>query len=137
MIYSRWELRARTVRRLLPFALLLAFFAITTGGRSAYSSVSPVPSRRALPYHSATKPIPPRFVPASCAPQLAVTPVALDTPTPTAVTPTPTPSTAPLLDQAQLKCTGGLSVRANPTQTFAVGIIRAARPRRHPSLLTH
>jgi hypothetical protein len=123
MAYSQWGRRARVGRRLILFALILAPFVITAGGRLAYSSFSPIPSRRALPYHGATKPTPPRFLPASCAPQLAVTPVALDTPTPTAVTPTPTPSTAPVLDQAQLACTGGLSVRANPTQTFTVGII--------------
>ncbi len=32
------------------------------------------------------------------------------------------PSSALVLDQAQLKCTGGLSVRVGPTQTFTVGI---------------
>jgi len=122
MTYSRWRLHARTRRRLLPFALLLVPFVLTAGGHLAYSSVSSAPPRRALPSHSAAKPTPPRFLLASCAPQLAVTPVASETPTPTAVTPTPTPSTAPLLDQAQLKCTGGLSVRANPTQTFTTGI---------------
>lgn len=123
MTYSRWGLHARTVRRLLPLVLVLAPFVITMGGRLAYSSVLPTPPRRNLPSHSATKPTPPRFLPTSCAPQLAVTPVALDSPTAVAVTPTPTPSTAPLLDQAQLTCTGGLSVRGNPTQTFTVGII--------------
>jgi len=113
MTYSRWGLHTRT-GRLLPFALLLVPFVIITGGHLAYSSVSSASPRRALPSHSAAKPTP-RFLPASCAPQLAVTPVAADTPT-------PTPSTAPLLDQTQLKCTGGLSVRANPTQTFTTGI---------------
>ncbi len=120
MTYSRWGLHTRT-GRLLPFALLLVPFVIITGGHLAYSSVSSASPRRALPSHSAAKPTP-RFLPASCAPQLAVTPVASDTPTPTDLTPTPTPSTAPLLDQTQLKCTGGLSVRANPTQTFTTGI---------------
>src|SRR5579875_510535 len=125
MPHSRRGLRARVVRRLLPFALILVPFAITAGHRLAYSSVSsvpPIPPRRALPHHSAAEPKPPRFLPTSCAPQLAVTPVALGTPTPTAASPTPTPSAAPILDQAQLKCTGGLSVRAAPTQTFTVGI---------------
>jgi len=121
MTYIRWRLHARAWR-LLPFALLLAPFVITGGGRLAYSSVSPVPLRGALPHHSAGQPLPSRFLPASCAPQLAVTPVASETPTATAATPTPLSASAPVLDQAQLMCTGGLSVRANPTQTFTVGI---------------
>jgi len=120
MTYSRWRLRAG--RRLLPFALILAPFVITAGGRLVYSSVPPVPPRRVLPRHSAAKRTPPRFLLASCAPQLAVTPVVSDTPTAPAATPTPASSTAPVLDQAQLTCTGGLSVRAAATQTFTVGI---------------
>ncbi len=119
MIYSRLRLHARA-GRLLPFALILAPFVITTGGQLTYSSVSSAPPRRGLPYHSVAKPKPPRFLLASCASQIAVTPAAADTPM--AATPTPTPSSAPVLDQAQLKCTGGLNVRANPTQTFTVGI---------------
>ena len=121
MTYSRWGLHTRTGRR-LPFALLLAAFVITAGGHLAYSSVLPAPPRRALSSHNAAKPPPPRFLSASCAPQLAVTPVALETPTATAATPTPILSSVPILDQAQLLCTGGLSVRANPTQTFTVGL---------------
>jgi len=120
MTYSKRGPRARARR--LPFALILAPFVITAGGRLVYSSVPPVPPRRVLTRHSAATRTPPRFLPASCAPQLAVTPVAVATPTATAATPTPTPSTALVLDQAQLTCTGGLSVRAAATQTFTVGI---------------
>ena len=121
MTNSRWGLRPRAGRR-LPFALILAACAITAGGRLVYSSVPPVAPRRVLRRHVAARRTPPRFLPTSCAPQLAVTPVASDTPAVTAATPTPAPSTAAVLDQAQLVCTGGLSVRAAPTQTFTVGI---------------
>jgi len=120
MIDSKLRLRAR--RRVMPFALILAPFVLFTGGHLAYSSVSPAPPRSALLHHSAAQPLPPGFLPTSCAPQIAATPVPLDTTTATPATPTPLLSNASVLDQAQLLCTGGLSVRANPTQTFTVGI---------------
>ncbi len=108
--------------RLMPFALILVPFVIFTGSRLVYSSVSPAPRRRTILHYSVAKSKPLGFLPTSCAPQLADTPVPVDTPTTTATIPIPTPSGAPVLDQAQLLCTGGLSARANPTQTFTVGI---------------
>jgi len=119
MTYVRRQPHMGAGRRLTSFALLLTPFVIIAGGQLVYSSGAP---RRVVPHQGAVKPTPPRFLPTSCAPQLAVTPVASDTPTAPAATPTPTPSSAPVLDQAQLTCTGGLSVRGGPTQTFTVGI---------------
>ncbi len=69
MTYSKRGPRARARRR-LPFALILAPFVITAGGRLVYSSVPPVPPRRVLPHHVAARRTPPRFLPTSCAPQL-------------------------------------------------------------------
>lgn len=65
----------------------------------------------------------PHFIRASCAPQVASTPAPTDTPMPDA-TPAAasTGSNSPVLDQAQLHCTGGLSLLGMPTQTFRVGI---------------
>lgn len=64
------------------------------------------------------------FLPASCAPQVADTPIPSGTSTPASASPTPTstPAGTPTLDQLQLACTGGLSVRRDPTQTFTVGL---------------
>lgn len=67
---------------------------------------------------------PSTFLAASCAPQVAGTPIPSDTSPPASVAPTPTstPLGTPTLDQSQLACTGGLSLRRGPTQTFTVGL---------------
>jgi len=78
MTYVRRQPHMGAGRRLTSFALLLTPFVIIAGGQLVYSSGAP---RRVVPHQGAVKPTPPRFLPTSCAPQLAVTPVASDTPT--------------------------------------------------------
>ena len=101
---------------LLPLLLVLVLLSIgsiqwaaSSGSRQDLSSALPVAT------------VLPRTLTQSCAPQVGVTPVATDTPITGAATPTPLPVQPPQRDQTQLQCTGALSVRFSPTQTFTVG----------------
>ncbi len=116
------RLRPRALRPLVLLGLITATALAAADNRFAYSSglrrdTAGAPQQRAVN----VKGPPPQSLSTSCAPQTVDVPTPVASPAPQPVSPPPVAS-APITDQTQLKCTGGLSVIGHPMQTFTVGI---------------